>query len=404
MTLALAWSKANPLIEDPMAVFVYLTVVVGLIFMLGESKNTFMQKIFHYAPPLIWTYFIPMLSTTFAIIPQESSLYGFVSTYILPVGLLLLLLSANVPATLRLGPKALLMFLAGTIGVIIGGPIALAIFQPWLPADAWTGVAALAGSWIGGSANMAAMIEAVGTPKEILSPIIVVDTVVGYSWMGIMIFLAGFQHKFNKWNKADDSIIQSVNKEMNDIQRKNERPIQVPQLLGLLGLAFGVSYIVLKISENLPQSAVLSTTTWTVMIISAIGILFSFTPVKKLEGYGASKVGYTAIYLLLATIGARADLTYVIDSPQYVLMGIVWLSIHILVIFIAARLLRAPLFFVAVGSQGNIGGTSSAPIVASVFQPSLAPVGLLMGIVGNVVGSYAAVLCAQLAKMVATML
>lgn len=140
------------------------------------------------------------------------------------------------------------------------------------------------------------------------------------------------------------------------------------------------------------------------MIISAIGILFSFTPVKKLEGYGASKVGYTAIYLLLATIGARADLAYVIDSPQYVLMGIVWLSIHILVIFIAAQLLRAPLFFVAVGSEGNIGGTSSAPIVASVFQPSLAPVGLLMGIVGNVVGSNAAVLCAQLAKMVATML
>lgn len=153
------------------------------------------------------------------------------------------------------------MFLVGTIGIIIGGPIALGIFQPWLPADAWTGVAALGGSWIGGSANMAAMMPSVETPKEILSPIIVVDTVSGYSWMGMMSFLAGFQYKFNKWNKADDSIIHRVNKEMNDIQRKNERPIQVPQLLGLLGLAFGVSYIVLKISENLPQSAVLSTTT-----------------------------------------------------------------------------------------------------------------------------------------------
>ncbi|WP_456272700.1 DUF819 family protein [Bacillus sp. AK031] len=390
----------TPLIQEPMGIFAYLAAVVGLIFVLGESKNPSLQKFFHYAPPLIWTYFIPMLSTTFGIIPDSSDLYSFVSTYILPVGLLLLLLSANVPATLKLGPKAIMMFLAGTVGVIIGGPIALAIFQPLLPEEAWTGVAALAGSWIGGSANMAAMIEATGTPNFVLSPIIVVDTVVGYGWMGIMIFLASFQHKFNKWNKADNSVIQKVNEDMGELQRKNSRPIDVPQLAAILGLGFGVAYVVRIFAETLPQTSVLSAGTWTIMIISAIGIILSFTKVSKLENYGASKVGYAGIYILLATIGAKADLAYVFDAPQYVLMGIVWLAIHVLVIFLAARLLRAPLFFVAVGSQGNIGGTSSAPVVASVFQPSLAPVGLLMGIMGNVVGTYAAVACAMLAEWV----
>ncbi|RIW32719.1 DUF819 family protein [Bacillus salacetis] len=393
---------STPLIQDPMAIFAYLAAVVGLIFVLGESKNPFLQKFFHYAPPLIWTYFIPMLSTTVGIIPDSSDLYSFVSTYILPVGLLLLLLSANVPATLKLGPKAIMMFLAGTVGVIIGGPIALAIFQPFLPEEAWTGVAALAGSWIGGSANMAALIEATGTPDFVLSPIIVVDTVVGYGWMGIMIFLASFQHKFNKWNKADNSIIQKVNEDMGELQRKNSRPIDVPQLAAILGLGFGVAYVVRIFAETLPETSVLSAGTWTIMIISAVGILLSFTKVSKLENYGASKVGYAGIYILLATIGAKADLAYVVEAPQYVLMGIVWLAIHVFIIFLAARLLRAPLFFVAVGSQGNIGGTSSAPVVASVFQPSLAPVGLLMGIMGNVVGTYAAVACAMLAEWVSS--
>jgi uncharacterized membrane protein len=391
---------SSPLIQEPMAIFAYLAAVVGLLFILGESKIPSLQKFFHYAPPLIWVYFIPMISTTVGIIPDSSALYDFTSTYILPVGLLLLLLSANVPATLKLGPKAIGMFLAGTFGVIIGGPIALALFQPLLPEEAWTGVAALAGSWIGGSANMAALIEATGTPKEILSPIIVVDTVVGYSWMGIMIFLAGFQHKFNKWNKADNSVIKKVNDDMSEIERKNSKPITVPHLAAILGLGFGVAYVIRKFSETLPETSVLSAGTWTIMIISAVGIIFSFTKVSNLENYGASKVGYAGIYLLLATIGAKADLMYVVDAPQYVLMGIVWLAVHVIIIFLAARLLRAPLFFVAVGSQGNIGGTSSAPVVASVFQPSLAPVGLLMGILGNIVGTYAAVLCAYLAEWV----
>lgn len=397
------FSINDPLIQDPIAIFTYIAVLVGGVFILGETKHKGLQKFFHYAPPIIWTYFLPMISTTLGIIPSSSSVYDFVSAIILPVGLLLLLLSADVPATLRLGPKAIIMFLAGTFGIVIGGPIALAIFQPYLPEDAWTGVGALAGSWIGGSANMAAMVDALDTPKDILSPMIVVDTVVGYSWMGIMIALSGFQRQFNKWNKADNSVVEKVNEQIGVLEKMKAKPLAVPQLLAILGLGFGVSYLVGQVAQMLPQGAILNSTTWTIMIISAVGIIFSFTPIKRLEDYGASKIGYAGIYLLLGTIGAKANLMAVKDAPQYILMGIVWLSIHILCMFFAARMLRSPMFFVAVGSQGNIGGTSSAPIVASVFQPALAPVGLLMGILGNVVGTYAAVLTAKLAQIVAGM-
>lgn len=368
--------------------------------MLGQATPKPINKFFHYAPPLIWTYFLPMISTTLGIIPAESPLYDFVSDTILPIGLLLLLLSANVPATFRLGPRALLLFFSGTLGVIIGAPIALAIFQSHLPPDAWKGVAALAGSWIGGSSNMAALAEAVHTPSDVLSPMIVVDTVVGYGWMGIMIALAGFQKKFDKWNKADNRVIEEVNQHIGKLEKQNAKPLAVPQLLGMLGLSFGVAHVVRAVSDILPQGAVLNTTTWTIMIISAVGIGLSFTRVQKLENYGASKLGYAGIYLLLATIGAKANLVKVVEAPTYILLGIVWLAIHIVILFIVAKLLKAPLFFVAVGSQSNIGGTSSAPVVASVFQPSLAPVGLLMAILGSVVGTYGAVVTAKLAQLV----
>ncbi|MGP4039028.1 DUF819 family protein [Gracilibacillus sp. D59] len=395
-------SKDMVLIQDPMAIFAYLSAIVGIVFMLSTIDNKFLRTFFRYAPPLIWMYFLPMLSTTFGIIPQSSDLYSFLSTYILPAGLLLLMISTNVPATFKLGGKAVVLFLAGTFGVVIGGPIAFALFQGMLPEEAWRGVGALAGSWIGGSANMGAMIEAFHTPDDILSPIILTDTLVGISWMGVMIALANFQDKFNSWNGADNSTIKQVNADIATDIEQNAKPLQLPQLFGILGIGVAGSYIIRVFADMnfIPKSDVMNTSTWTFILITAVGIALSFTKVRNLEYYGASKIGYLGIYLFLTGIGAQANLADVVQAPQFILMGAVWLAIHIICIFIAARLLKAPLFFVAVGSQGNIGGTSSAPIVASVFQPALAPVGLLMGILGNIVGTYAALLCGQLARMI----
>ncbi|MCA1011726.1 DUF819 domain-containing protein [Halobacillus halophilus] len=390
-------------IQEPMAIFAYLIAIVGIVFMLSTVASKPLKKFFGYLPPLIWMYFLPMLSTTFGIIPQSSDLYSFMGTYMLPAGLLLLMISTNVPATFKLGGKAVLVFLAGTIGVVVGGPVAFALFQGILPDEAWRGVGALAGSWIGGSANMGAMIEAFSTPDDILSPIILTDTLVGIGWMGVMISFANFQDRFNRWNDADNAQIKKVNEEIaTDVQR-NAKPLQLPQLFGIIAVGFAGSYLVRLFADLsfIPKTDVMNTSTWTFLIITAVGILLSFTKVRNLEYYGASKIGYLGIYLFLTAIGSQANLLDIIQAPQFILMGMVWLSIHIIFIFTAARLLKAPLFFVAVGSQGNIGGTSSAPIVASVFQPALAPVGLLMGILGNVVGTYAALLCGQLARMIA---
>lgn len=387
-----------PLIEDPIAVFTFLITLIGGVYLLGEWGNRFTKRFFKYAPPLIWTYFLPMFATSLGITPSSSPVYDFAGVTLLPVALFLLLLSANIPATIRLGPRALVMFFTGTFGIVLGAPIALLLFQSALPDDVWKGMAPLAASWTGGSENFAALATSLNTPRGILSPMLVIDAIVTFCWLGIMIFMAGYQEKFDRWNKADNSVIKELSAQMSKVEQERAKPVALPQLLGILGVGFGVAFAVGKLSELLPQGSVVNAATWTIMIIAALGVVCSFTPVRKLEDYGASKVGYAGIYLLLATLGAQADLSKVIEAPVYILMGATWLAVHVVILFVVARLVRAPLFFVAVSSQANVGGSSSAPALASVFHPALAPAGLLMAVLGNVLGTYMGVLVAKITQ------
>ena len=392
-----------PLITDPTTIFIYLSVVVALVFRLGEVEK--FKKFFHYVPPLIWCYFVPMISTSVGILPDTSPTYAWITRYLLPFSLVLMLLSANLPAIMRLGKTALTMMLAGTVGIVIGAPISLAIFLKWAPEGIWKGLGMLSGSWIGGTANMMAIAEGIGTPTAMYGPIIVVDTVVGYGWMGIVIALASIQPKFDKWTGADRSVLDSVRDRLEKTAAARSRPITVIDITSMLGLAFGATYLFLKLGEFLPNiGGIISSFTWTVIFVSIFGVGLSFTKVSRLEDAGASKLGYAGLYLLLASVGGRADLKLIMDAPVLVMIGIVWLMIHAAVLLTTAKIIKAPMFFFATGSQANVGGTASAPVVAEVYSRSMAPVGLMMAILGNIIGVYPGLLVAWLCRLVETTL
>lgn len=392
-----------PLISDPTTIFIYLSGVVALVFRLGEVEK--FKKFFHYVPPLIWCYFVPMISTSVGILPDTSPTYAWITRYLLPFSLVLMLLSANLPAIMRLGKTALTMMLAGTVGIVIGAPISLAIFLKWAPEGIWKGLGMLSGSWIGGTANMMAIAEGIGTPASMYGPIIVVDTVVGYGWMGIVIALASIQPKFDKWTGADRSVLDSVRDRLEKTAAARSRPITVIDITSMLGLAFGATYLFLKLGELLPNiGGIISSFTWTVIFVSIFGVGLSFTKVSRLEDAGASKLGYAGLYLLLASVGGRADLKLIMDAPVLVMIGIVWLMIHAAVLLTTAKIIKAPMFFFATGSQANVGGTASAPVVAEVYSRSMAPVGLMMAILGNIIGVYPGLLVAWLCRLVETTL
>jgi uncharacterized membrane protein len=385
------------MIKNPNAIFVYIIFLIGIIYYLRSKPS--LTKLFKYMPPVIWVYFLPMINTSIGIIPNDSVLYGWTTRHLLPPALILLLLSSNIRAMTALGPKAIGTMLFGTLGIIIGGSLSLLIFGSLLPEDAWMGLGALSGSWIGGSANMVAVGKSIGTSDDLFGNMIVIDTLVGYGWMGVVIFISGHQDTIDRWNNADTSIIKKLNIQMN--KSNNKRSTSFNDLLTIVAVGIVGGYISLKIGEWLPDiGSILTSFGWTIIVVSDIGILLSFTKLSDLENAGASHVGNIFLYILLGTIGAKANIMQVTDLPIYIIVGIVWILFHAIILFIGGRFLRAPMFLIATSSQANIGGVVSAPIVATVYKKSLAPVGLLMGVMGNVIGIYAGLLTAWILSIV----
>lgn len=379
----------EPLLTEPTAIAAYLAGVVGLIFWLSGLPQ--LKKVFQVTPPVLYAYFLPMLSTFVGITPAASPAYAWITRYLLPFALLLLMISVDLKAIARLGRMALIMMVAGTVGVALGAIGSYLLFGGILPPESWKGFAALTGSWIGGTANFVAIAESVGTPPGTLAPFIVVDTVVGYGWMGVLLALSAWQRRFDKAIGADTSAIEETNRRLAAIT-DTRRPAAVRDVLILVAVGLAGAVIAVMLGGGLPDLGnppIISGTTWAVLIVVTVGLLLSFTPMRRLEEVGASSMGYGALYLLLAAIGARADLRAIADTPLYLVAGFVWILIHVAVLFGVARLVRAPLFFVATGSMANIGGAASAPIVAGVYHPAMAPVGLLMAVAGYILGIYA---------------
>lgn len=389
------------LISEPTTLFAFLVAIIAFVFWL--SRTEFCAPFFKYLPPILWIYYLPMISTTLGITPSASPTYAWMARYLLPIALFLLMITVDLKAIIRLGRMAIIMMLAGTLGIVIGGPIAYAVFGSFLEPNAWQGFAGIAGSWIGGSVNMVAVVESIEASPDVLGPAIVVDTVVGYGWLGIVLYMSIFQEKFDKWNNADNSAIEETNKRLRELDQ-HRRPIEIVDLAMMIGISFVAAVVAIALSDFLPSigdPTIISGTTWVVLIVVTVGLMLSFTPIRNLEHAGASKVGYMTLYMLLAGIGAQADLKAVLEAPMYLAAGILWIAIHVTILVLVARWIRAPLFFVATGSIANVGGAVSAPIAAGVYHRAMAPVGLLMAVSGYILGIYAALFCAYLLSLLA---
>lgn len=387
-------SKA--LITNPTLVVIFLACLMALVYWVKDLK--FAKPVFKVIPFILWIYFLPMVTTTMGITPQSSPAYDWITDYFLPASLVLLLISADIPTILKLGPKALITFFAGAAGIMIGAPIVLILFHNFLPPDAWKGIAALSGSWIGGSANMISVKESIGTSDSLLGTMVIVDTLIGYGWMAVVVYFSGYQAKLDSHNKVDTSIVHNINRKMENLFAKRE-PIDLKNLSFMIAISLTIGAVCLEVGKLIPPLGdIVTAFGWTIILVLVISIILSFTKLQNLERKGASVLGNYMLYFLLASIGAKANLAAILNAPAFLLAGIVWILIHAIVLYTVGRMMKAPMFLMATASQANIGGYISAPIVASIYQPSLAPVGLLMGVLGNVSGTFLALITAQLCQ------
>lgn len=412
---------STALITNDAVVLGLLALILGFVFHTSHSANPFWQKFYRYVPSVLLCYFIPSLFNSFGIIDGEhSQLYQMASRYLLPVCLVLLTLSVDFRAILGLGPKALILFLTGTVGVVLGGPIALASVGQFFPeqlggegADAaWRGMSTIAGSWIGGSANQAAMKEVFQPSGEIFSVMITVDVLVANIWTAVLLWMAANAARLDKANGADTRALEHLKGKIEQYQAENSRNPSTNDLMMIIAVGFGVAglshwlanIIAPWIEQHAPELAMYSLTStffWIVVLATTFGLLLSGTKLRHLEATGASKVGSVMVYILVATIGMHMDVTAIVDYPVMFLVGLVWISIHALLLLGMMKLLKAPVFYMAVGSQANIGGAASAPVVAAAFHPALAPVGVLLAVLGYALGTYGGYLSALMMQAVA---
>ena len=350
------------------------------------------------------------------------------SRYLLPASLLMFCLSIDIKGILNLGPKALIMFFAATLGIVVGGPVALWLVSQIRPVvlggdapDAlWRGLSTIAGSWIGGGANQTALKEIAQAQDDQFSVMIIVDVFVANLWMPFLLIGAGVSAAIDKRLKADASAVDALKLKVVDYQQSIARIPSFNDLMVLFGVIFlmvglahfagdgisqGIGNAFDSAQERNPDSPVrfLSSLTshffWRVFLSPGFGVALSFTPMKTYEGAGASKMASVFLYILVATIGAKMDIGELVHSWErywpVIVIGLLWMLVHVMILLAVAKLIRAPFFFVAVGSQANVGGAASAPIVASAFSPALAPVGVLLAVLGYAVGTVAAVVCME---------
>jgi uncharacterized membrane protein len=336
-------------------------------------------------------------------------------------------LSLDLKAVFNLGPKALIMFITGTVGIIIGGPIAiyvLSIVYPEAiggvgPDAVWRGLATLAGSWIGGGANQTAMLEIYGYNQKLYGGMVFVDIVVANIWMAILLIGIGKTERIDKWLNADTSAIEELKAKVSKFTQEVTKNPSLTDLIVLLSIAFGTvslshffadilaPFFEQKIS-TIEHQTIRNTFTflgssffWMISIATLIAVILSFTKARKLEGAGASKLGSVFIYILVTTIGMKMDLTMIFDNLGLLAIGLIWMSIHAVLLILVAKIIKAPYFFLAIGSQANVGGAASAPVVASAFHPSLATVGVLLAVFGYAVGTIGAIACTLLMQIIA---
>ena len=418
----------NAWITNDAVVLGLLMAVLALVF--HTSRLPQFAKFYRIVPSLLLCYFLPALLNSAGIIDGEaSSLYFVASRYLLPASLVLLCLSIDLKGIWNLGPKALIMFFTATVGIVIGGPVALKLvsfIEPAVlggddPEAFWRGLSTVAGSWIGGGANQAALKEISQTTDDQFSAMLIVDVFVANLWMPFLLVGAGMSAVLDRKLKADASAVDALKAKVEQFSQSIARNPSFADLMVIAGIAFGsvaVAHLGAdalgpwfaeffgQIKAQNPKSFVLYLSSmeqgffWIVVLATVVGIALSFTPARSYEGAGASKIGSVFLYVLVATIGMKMNLRELYHQWDVywsvILIGLIWMGVHIITLIAVAKWIKAPFFFVAVGSQANVGGAASAPIVASAFSPALAPVGVLLAVLGYAVGTVGAIVCMEL--------
>jgi uncharacterized membrane protein len=386
----------TPYIASDVGILATLVGTCGFFFWVERATR---WRLFNYLPPLIFIYALPVIFSNSGVLPAQSGVYESIKSFILPMMLVLLLLKVDVGAAIRVMGRGVFVMLCGTLGVVIGAPLAYLLVRGWLSPEGWKAFGTLAGSWIGGTGNMAGVSEMIDAEGTEFGLAVLGDTTIYLYWLPIMLGSKKLAGWFARFTNVDPQRLKRMERAAAELTR-DDRAATLQDYLYLLFIALAATWVGDAAANHLPElKPFVSAGTWRILVITTLGILLSFTPARHIPG--SHNFAMALVYIFVARMGASAELEGVTDQAFPFLVGAsVWIFIHGGFCLLGAKLLRVDVHTAAIASAANIGGAASAPIVAAHHKESLVPASVLMALVGYAIGNYAGYLAAQLCRLV----
>ena len=385
--------------------FTYVAVLLfmaAVLVTLEKSAKGGMQKFFKYVPAVVLCYLIAMFLCTLGVwdMAETKPAYSALKNNLTYAMIFAMLLRCDIRKVLKLGPKMLIGFFSATLTIMIGFVCAFVLMKGTIGSNAWMGLGALCGNWIGGSGNMVAVQAALDISEADMGYALVIDSIDYSLWVMFLLWVIQLAPKFNKWTKADTSKLDEVSSRLEEEAKLNTKPITFQSLILLLGSAFLVSAIATNVGNKLYALTNFSDkATWTVLFVTVVALIAAVTPLGKVAGSG--EVSNLLLYAVIGLLASRASLLELGEAPAWIATGFIVLGIHAVLMLIICKLLKLDLFTAGVASLANIGGTASAPVLAGSYSGSLVPVGIRMALMGYVVGTPLAVVCAHIMESLA---
>ncbi|MBF0410258.1 MAG: DUF819 domain-containing protein [Candidatus Riflebacteria bacterium] len=369
--------------------FSYLASLVFIAAVIVQLDKKY-QRFFAWVPGIVFLYFSVMLLATAGVWKKTDEIsfyYKEVKNNLLPAMIYLMLLRCDLRRIFQLGPRMILGFFSATFSICLGFIITYMIMKNHLAPDSWKALSALCGSWIGGTGNMAAIQLALKVPDSLMGYALITDSIAYSLWVMLLLMFVPMAARFNRWTGADTEQLTKIGSELGNSDKTCDKTAEstFSDFTLLTGSAFFFSAISGSAAAYLPDSEFVSTYTWTVLIITAIGIICAMTSLGKTQGI--SNLSSFSLYVIVALMASRTDLSAFSGAPAFIFSGILIIFIHAVLLATIAKLFKLDLFTCGVASLANIGGIASAPILAAAYSEVLVPVGVLMAMLGYIIGT-----------------
>lgn len=379
-------------------VWPYLAVMLLAAGLFPAVERRFGWRMFNVLPPIVLTYlFVTALAVAglWQVNDEIKAAQSMLVAHMVPALLFLLMINCDLRAIWRLGPRVLGVFACTSISLFVAFISTYLLYRHWLPGDDWHPLAALSGSWVGGTANMIAVKQAIGMSDQHLAMSLLTDALCYSMWVVVLFALARAAPAFNRWTRAKSSGDLAVT------DTRSTVPATYDSVLLWLGMALLVAALASWLAGWLPTSAMISGTTWAILIATGAGLVVAHTPLARFPGAGT--ISSAMLISVVAVLASQSNFKGIAAAPLYLLCGVTIIAIHAVLLAGFAKLFRFDLYLCGISSLAHIGGVAATPVLAASYSRALVPVGILLALLGYILGTgFGLVVASVLSRLAGT--